>query len=364
MWVVNQPSPPRKSWRGVPVSRRSVVLGVGAVGAFLAVDLGAVAYANDWLGNRFTRQRVIDTFQSISGVHPGFRRNHAKGVAVAGYFDSNGQGVELSRASVFQAARSPVVGRFSLSGGNPAVADTPGAARGLGLAFGFPGQHQWRTAMVNLPVFPVNSPEGFFAQLVASKPDPVTGKPDPAAMAKFAADHPESVAATKIIKQHPPSPGFADSTFSGLNTFYFVSGSGTRTPVRWSFVPRQTALAPGKEGGNVLFDALVWQLKAGPLRWDLNVVVGTPDDPVDPTLPWPADRRVVNAGVLVLDSVRTEAPGNARDINFDPLILPDGIEPSADPILSARSAVYAASYRARSGEPKSASAVQVEAVTA
>jgi len=362
MWLVDQPPSERPQWHGVPLSRRSVLLGIGAVGAFLAVDLGAVAYANDWIGTRLTRQAFIDRFQSISGVHPGFRRNHAKGVAVTGHFDSNGDGAELSGAAVFAEGTSPVVGRFSLSGGNPVVADTSAATRGLGLAIGFPGLHQWRTAMVNLPVFAVNSPEGFLAQLLASKPDPSTGKPDPAAMANFLAAHPETAAATKVIKQHPPTPGFADSTFASLNTFYFVSGSGVRTPVRWSFVPRQAALPTAKQGDDILFDALVKQLKAGPLRWDLHLVVGNPDDPVDPTLPWPADRRVINAGELVLDTVETEAPGNARDVNFDPLVLPEGIEPSDDPILSARSAVYAASYRARTGEPKSPSAIQVDEV--
>jgi catalase len=94
------------------------------------------------------------------------------------------------------------------------------------------------------------------------------------------------------------------------------------------------------------------------------LTVGSPGDPVrDATLPWPADRRSVEAGTLTLAGIETEKAGNARDINFDPLVLPDGIEPSDDPLLSARSAVYAASYRARTGEPKSPSAVQVEAVT-
>ena len=79
--------------------------------------------------------------------------------------------------------------------------------------------------------------------------------------------------------------------------------------------------------------------------------VGTREDPThDATLPWPADRRTVDAGLLTLNSVDTEAKGNARDINFDPLVLPPGIEPSDDPLLSARSAVYAASYRRRTGE--------------
>jgi catalase len=91
--------------------------------------------------------------------------------------------------------------------------------------------------------------------------------------------------------------------------------------------------------------------------------VGAASDPThDATLPWPADRRSVDAGVLTLDSIKTDAPGNARDINFDPLVLPAGIEPSDDPLLSARSAVYAASYRRRTGETGTPPAVQVDKV--
>jgi catalase len=104
-------------------------------------------------------------------------------------------------------------------------------------------------------------------------------------------------------------------------------------------------------------------MRNGPLQWRLILTVGAPGDPTtDATLPWPSDRRTVDAGVLRLTAIETEAAGNARDINFDPLVLPDGIEPSDDPLLNARSAVYAASYRARTGEPKSPSAVQVDEV--
>ena len=39
--------------------------------------------------------------------------------------------------------------------------------------------------MVDLPVFAVNTPEGFYDQLLASKIDPATGKPDPAKMTHF-----------------------------------------------------------------------------------------------------------------------------------------------------------------------------------
>ena len=111
------------------LSRRSVLLGIGAVGAFLAIDLGAVAYANKWIGPRsLTRETFMDGFRTVFGLHPGFRRNHAKGVVVNGYFDSNGNGRELSKAALFTPGRTPVIGRFSLSGGNPTVADAPGVA--------------------------------------------------------------------------------------------------------------------------------------------------------------------------------------------------------------------------------------------
>jgi catalase len=353
------------SWRGTPLTRRSILIGLGAVGAFLVVDLGAVAYANNWIGagKDLTRKTFIDGFHTVFGVHPGFRSNHAKGVAVAGYFDSNGNGRELSRAAVFQPGRTPVTGRFSLTGGNPLVTDTAAAARGLGLTFAFPDGTQWRTAMLNLPVFPDNSPQGFYDRLLASKVIPSTGKPDPTAMSAFLAAHPETKAAMAVINAHPPTPGFADSTFSGLNTFFFVNDAGVRTPVRWSFVPQQPALPTQTGAKNALFDALVRQMRVGPLTWRLMLTVGSQGDQVrDPTLPWPSDRRSIDAGTLTLTTIETEKAGNARDINFDPLVLPEGIEPSDDPLLSARSAVYAASYRARTGEPKTPSAVQVNEV--
>lgn len=348
------------NWRGTAITRRSVVVGAAAVGAFLAVDLGLVAYTSRV--GALTRQRFLDAFYEVFGVHLGFRKNHAKGVAVTGHFTSNGNAAAFSRAVMFRPGETPVMGRFSLAGGNPSVTDTPGAARGLGLVLGLPGAHQWRTAMLNLPVFLDNSPQGFYDRLLASKVDDATGKPDPKIMADFLTQHPETEAAMVLVKKSAPTTGFADSTFSGLNTFYLVDGDGGRTPVRWSFVPQQQAVKPTPNQTNGLFDALIRQLKTTPLHWVLRLTLGQPGDPVDPTLPWPADRRSVEAGILTLTEAQTERAGNARDINFDPLVLPDGIAPSDDPLLSARSAVYAGSYRARTAEPKSAPPVQVEGV--
>jgi catalase len=65
----------------------------------------------------------------------------------------------------------------------------------------------------------------------------------------------------------------------------------------------------------------------------------------------------VDVGILTLDHVESEETSPARDINFDPLILPAGMAPSDDPLLSTRSAVYSQSFTRRAGERKLPSAV-------
>lgn len=91
------------------------------------------------------------------------------------------------------------------------------------------------------------------------------------------------------------------------------------------------------------------------------MTLGQAGDPTnDATIPWPEDREHVDVGTLTIDRVDGEARGACRDLNFDPLVLPDGIEPSDDPLLSARSAVYSQSFRRREGERKSASAVTTD----
>jgi catalase len=66
-----------------------------------------------------TPSRLIDTLEFVNGVHPSFRRNHAKGVCVSGTFESNGDGTRLSKAIVFERGRIPVVGSFAFAGGMP-----------------------------------------------------------------------------------------------------------------------------------------------------------------------------------------------------------------------------------------------------
>jgi len=93
------------------------------------------------------------------------------------------------------------------------------------------------------------------------------------------------------------------------------------------------------------------RLKQAPLRWDMVLTLAEPEDPVnDPSQPWPAHRRTLTVGVLELTHLAGQATGPCRDLNFDPLILPTGIAASSDPILAARSGVYAHSFNRRQWE--------------
>ena len=351
------------------LTRRRALLGMGAVAGVAAVDVGGFAYAGGWLRpTAVTPGRFADRFERIYGRHDGFRRNHAKGVSATGSFASTGAGAAVCRAAVFRAGTVPLTGRFSLGGGLPDQADKPDTIRGLGLLFEGADGQQWRTAMVNVPVFPDSTPQGFYERMLASSPRPDTGRPDPQKMAAFLDRHPETVAAMKIIKQSPPSAGFADSTFNGLNAFWFTSSVGTTVPVRWTLIPQDAGTAPAvpthpSPDKDYLFDDLIRTLAQHPVSWRLVLTIGEPGDPThDATKPWPGSRRTVEAGTVTITAVQTEEAGNARDVNFDPLVLPDGITASDDPLPPARSAVYARSFSRRAEEAKSPSEVNVSRV--
>jgi catalase len=344
------------------MSKRSAFVVIGAVLA--AVALG-FAYVGGWLTpQRLGPVRMIKAFEAANGLHPGFRRNHAKGLCVTGFFDSNGAGLQYSKAVVFAAGRVPVVGRFALAGGQPFQADTARAVRSLALRFSLPDGEEWRTGMNAIPVFPVNTPQAFYEQLVATRPDAATGRPDPTRMAQFLAAHPESARALEIIGSQVSSSGFANSRFNSLDAFRLVAASGAVSSVRWAMVPDEAFATDdvadtSARPPNYLFDAVIAELQRQPLQWHLMITLAQAGDATnDATVAWPVERQQVDVGTLTLEHAQGEDLGACRDINFDPLVLPAGIEPSDDPLLSARSAAYSRSFTLRAGETKPPSAVQ------
>ena len=335
-----------------PLSKRRVRLRFALIAAVLLMIVLAFGYVGGWLApQRLTAQRLVNQLQANAGVFSGYRRNHAKGVCVAGYFDSSGQAQTYSVAQVFAPGRTPVVGRFAIPGGNPYAPDNSVPIRSFALRFTQANGQQWRTGMNSMPVFPVATPQAFYAQLQAQQPDPATGKPNPAKVKAFFAAHPETAAFLAWVKTARPSASYATETYWSLNAFEFVDANGQQHAVRWRMVPEASDAATGGGDANYLDADLAQRLAEGPQRWHLLVTLANPGDPThDATKQWPADRREIDAGTLVLTSTEPQQSGDCRDINYDPTVLPQGIEISDDPLLPARSAAYATSYLRRTSE--------------
>jgi len=335
-----------------PLTGRSVLLRFALIATVLLVTVLALSYVGGWLTpHRLTAQRMVNQLQTNAGVFPGYRRNHAKGVCVAGYFESNGNAQPYSAAQVFASGRTPVVGRFAIPGGNPYAPDSSVPIRSMALRLTQANGQQWRTGMNSMPVFPVGTPQAFYEQLQAQQPDPATGKPNPSAMKAFFAAHPETAAFLAWVKTAKPSSSFATESYWSLNAFEFVDASGARHAVRWRMVPEATADMTQGAGADYLDADLAQRFAQAPQRWHLVITLANPDDPTnDATKAWPSDRKDIDAGTLVLTSTEPQESGPCRDINYDPLVLPAGIEASDDPLLPARSAAYATSYLRRTSE--------------
>lgn len=339
-----QPGSRRLPWR--PLFAIALVVGSMAL---------AFAWVAGWLSpGRLTPKRFADAIEAGNGeVHRGFRRAHAKGVCISGYFEGNGQGMALSRARVFETVRTPFVGRMSVGGGSPYGLDGKARVRSMALDLRSDDGQHWRMAMNSFPFFGVSSVQAFYEQTRANAPDPATGKPDPARQAAFARANPEFARFAQWAKDAPWSNSWANTTYNGIHTFRFVNRAGKAVDVRWSMQPRTpvVAMTPAQRDAadaDFLGKDLQARLASAPLRWDMEVVLAQPGDPVlDPSQPWPEQREHIVVGSVVVEQSSPQATGACRDINFDPLVLPTGVAPSADPVLAARSAVYSVSFNRR-----------------
>ena len=336
-----------------PLTTQSKLLRLAAIAGALATVALALVYTAGWLRSGAITPSAFVKTQELGGIHAGFRRAHAKGICVAGTFTSSGALSALSSASVFAAGTTPVLGRISTAGGNPTAPDATSPVRSLALEFRLAGGQQWRMAMNTPPVLAVATPEDFLKQLQALTPDPATGKPDPARIGAFFAAHPESAEFRAWQAANKPSSSFASTRFHSINAFVLVAANGARQAVRWAMVPQTAAepLGAAPFERDSLQEELVTRLASGPVRWAMEFTLAEPGDvTADATRSWPEPRQRIIAGTLERTSASPQVGGDCNVVNFDPLVLPTGIEASDDPILAARSAAYAESLRRRARE--------------
>jgi len=277
-------------------------------------------------------------------AHEGFRRAHAKGICVSGEFRSNGQLASYSKAALFETGSMPFIGRFSVAGNNPTAPDLKAPVRSLALSFAMSSTEQWRIAMNTPPVMAVKDPHTFYQQIQAIQAGPK-------AIQKFFAEHPESSDFLSWKAQYQPSGSFAAETYNSINAFYLINSEGDEQAVRWTMQPTVSVSADNLEGVDALHQEITNRVAKENIIFDwVFTLANEKDDENNPAKAWPDSREKITAGQIVITGVTPQLQGECHGINYDPLVLPTGIEATRDPILRARSAAYAESYRRRAKE--------------
>lgn len=335
--------------RAVPhdaTSVRHVVLGTLLIAAALMPSCGARAQTTTPAATPGIPARIVGAFDALfDGPHAKQRAVHAKGLLCEGSFTPAPAAAGLSRAVHLRGAEVPVLARFSNFAAVPGLPDGHPASspRGLAIKFLLPDDEDTDIVAHSYDGFPAGTPEEFLAFLRAV--------PDPAVLEAFAASHP----AARAFLDHPkPTPAsYGTETYFGVSAFRFTNAAGVTQHGRYRFVPLAGIFHLGAEDAaerapGFLAGELVGRMQSGPVMFRLVVqLAGAGDAVADGSIPWPADRPVMELGTLSLRAVVPTGDARQSELTFVPTNLVGGIAPSADPMLTARTQSYRISSERR-----------------
>jgi catalase len=297
-------------------------------------------------------QELLKQFDAIFGLHPGFRPAHAKGRFVNGTFVPSSKATSLTRAPHIQRESTRVTARFSNSTGLPLLPDNDPNANPRGLAVRFHLADHVHTDIVSHSTdgFPTRTGEEFveFLRAIASSdPSNLSGSP----LEAFLGTHPKALEFVQTPKPAPSS--FARESYFGVTAMRFTNSEGVSRYGRYRIIPEAGndylyADSLSSKGADYLFDELTERLTREPIKFRLQVQLADESDVVDDaTVHWPADRPLSDVGTLALTESAQDGDPEIKRIIFDPIPRVDGIEPSADPLLELRAAIYLLSGRRR-----------------
>ncbi len=318
-----------------------------AVALVAVATVSLEAFAQTPAGAPVDPATFIDQFEQTFGKYEGYRRSGAKGICATGEFVGSADARALSTSSAFSGRPVPVLVRFSVGGANPKAPDNTRSQRNMALQFNLPDGESWQMGNISAPVFGASSPQQFLGRVASLQPDPTTRMPDAAKVKAFADVNPEVLLQGRYLASQPVPASFGSVNYWGVHAFGFVASNGARQYGKWVFEPvgGLQGLSDDEakaKGPSFLFDDLRQRVRDGKVAFDFNLELAQPGDRIDSaTVPLPAGRPKVNLGLLKVTSVADDGGGACLTITYNPMVLPKGVEPSADPMIAARAAPYA-----------------------
>jgi catalase len=305
-------------------------------------DERVVALAND----------LLPQFHKIFGPHPGFRPAHAKGLMLSGTFTPARGATSLTRAPHITRESTPATARFSNSTGLPEIPDSAPDANPRGLAIRFNLADHVHTDIVSHSTDGFPTRDGYeFLEFLKAAATSGPEVPSPKPIENFLASHP---AALRFVQTPKPfASSLARDTYFAVTAFHFTNAQGESRYGRYRIMPEagndyltEDKLPNVRE--NFHYEELEHRVKQSPIRFKIAVQVAAPGDVTDDaTIHWPEDRELIEFGTIELTKVLPDSLAQQKHIIFDPIPRIDGIEPSADPLLELRAAIYLLSGRER-----------------
>jgi catalase len=301
--------------------------------------------------NLVLAQQLLDAIDEASGLHPGFRPAHAKGLMCSGIFTPSSEAAKLTRAPHASRPSTPVTVRYSDATGLPTIPDNDtsrSGPRGMAIRFHL-GEHVHTDIIAHSTNgFPVRTGEEFLEFIRAAT---AFGAGRPEAFGSFLAAHPN---AKRFIETPKPIPtSFAREAFFAVTSFKFTNHGGVSRHGRFRIRPEAgTEYLSNEEAAakseNFLFDQIGQRLAKESIKLGVNVQMAEPgDDVTNASVTWPDNRTEILFGTVTLTARVDDQVPDRRKIIFDPLPRVDGIDSSGDPLTDVRSDIYLLSGRRR-----------------
>ena len=295
---------------------------------------------------------ATDAANALFGRHPGYRALHAKGTLCKGIFTATPEAARLTRATHMQGEPTPATVRVSNGAGDPDSPDYALDVRGLAVKLYLLDGSRTDIVSQTVPNFPVRTPEAFVDLMLAQRQSPALLWRLP----RFFAGNPSALLGlpANTLALRPPA-SYAECRYYAIHAYKWVDADGSEQYARYTWLPeapgsRLTPWAAKRLGRDYLQQEIRSRLERGPVRFDLELQLAEPDDPVDdPSKGWPSERRRVKAGTLEVTELETERETGGDVLVFDPTRVTDGIELSEDPVLRFRRDAYSDSVARRSG---------------
>jgi catalase len=302
-------------------------------------------------------KELLQKFDQLFGVHPGFRPAHAKGIMLNGSFTPTAEAATLSKAPHLSRPSTPVSVRFSNSTGIPVIPDNDPNADPRGFAVRFHLAERVHTDIVahSTNAFPARTGQDFLEFLTAISTTDLTHFPG-SPLEKYLGTHPATLAFVQAPK--PPASSFARESYFGLTAMRFINKDGVSRHGRYRILPEAgnehlDAAAAAAKGPNYLFDEIEQRVAKEPVKFRVVVQLAEDGDTVDDvTVHWPDTRKLLDLGTLSFTEPLLDQAHEQKQIIFDPIPRVDGIDASEDPLLELRAAVYLLSGRRRRSAPE------------